>query len=406
MSSPKRPRIDDDADNEPKDSKQILVYRNGDSREWKVFKVSTSLEALLEEIGVKFGRQAKRLFTSKGAEIRSADELRNMDVLYFSSGEDFIPLPSTLVPSLPPDDSEWVLLNVGGQYFATTRTTLTSSEPRSKLAGLFSVRPNAANFAARRDAQGAYMFDREPAYFRVLLNYLRYKKVMLDKDVSATGVLEEAKYFGIEGLVKELGDVSEEQRSGFGRNRELEAGIGLIPAENGTNRPFTRQDVLIALARIPAGDLRFRAADFTGADLSHLDLNHINFKFAKMEKCDLSHCILNHSCFERADLREAKLEKAQLLGAKFNHANLSGAYAKSCILGQQGDVAVDIANMEGANLNDAVLDGSKMYGVNLKKAELNKVSLVGCDMRTAILAGATLMDCNLQHCDMKDVVLG
>ncbi|KAH8037601.1 hypothetical protein HPB51_015035 [Rhipicephalus microplus] len=110
-----------------------------------------------------------------------------MDVLYVSSGEDFVPPPSSLVPSLPPGDSEWVLLNVGGQYFATTRATLTSSEPRSKLAGLFSVGPNAADFAARRDAQGAYMFDRDPAYFRVVLNYLRYRKVMLDKDVSPTG---------------------------------------------------------------------------------------------------------------------------------------------------------------------------------------------------------------------------
>ncbi|KAL1414297.1 hypothetical protein MTO96_030532 [Rhipicephalus appendiculatus] len=432
MSTPKRARVDDDAENDPKDSKQVLVYRNGNSSEWKVFTVPASLETLLEDIGAKFGLQAKRLFTSRGFEIRSVDELRNKDVLYFSSGEDFIPrkLPSclrdsyrrskhdripfafptlclrTLAPSLPPGDTEWVLLNVGGQYFATTRTTLTSSEPRSKLAGLFSVGPNAADLAGRRDSQGAFMFDRDPAYFRVVLNYLRYKQVMLDRDVSPTGVLEEAKYFGIEGLVKDLGNVSEEPRSAFGRIRELEVGIGQAPAESGTNRPFTRQDVLTALARIPAGDLRFQAADFTGADLSHLDLNHVKFKWAKMQKCDLSHSILNHSCFEGADLREAKLEKAQLLGAKFNRANLSGAYAKSCVLGQQGDVAVNIANLEGANLNDAVLDGSKMYGVNLKKAEMNRVSLVGCDMRTAILAGATMLDCNLQKCDMQDVVLG
>ncbi|XP_075724527.1 uncharacterized protein LOC119179368 [Rhipicephalus microplus] len=356
---------------------------------------------------------------------------RNMDVLYVSSGEDFVPPPSSLVPSLPPGDSEWVLLNVGGQYFATTRATLTSSEPRSKLAGLFSVGPNAADFAARRDAQGAYMFDRDPAYFRVVLNYLRYRKVMLDKDVSPTAaelrnryatvadkareevrlfvvqgpfsVLEEAKYFGIEGLVHDLGKGS---RSAFGRIRELEAAIGPAPVESGTDRPFTRQDVLIALARIPAGDLRFQAADFTGADLSHMDLNHIKFKRAKMEKCDLSHSILNHSVFDYADLREAKLEKAQLLGAKFNHANLSGVFAKSCVMGQQGDVSANIANLEGAKLNDAVLDGSKMYGVNLKKAEMNKVSLADCDMRTAILTGVTLLDCNLQKCDMQDVVLG
>ncbi|XP_050030024.2 BTB/POZ domain-containing protein KCTD9-like [Dermacentor andersoni] len=328
-----------------------------------------------------------------------------MDVLYVSSGGGFISAPAMPVPSLPPGNSEWVLLNVGGQYFATTKTTLTSSDPRSKLAGIFSQGPNAADLAVKKDAQGAYMFDRDPVYFKPLLNYLRYKKLVLDKGVSAAGVLEEAKYFGIESLVKDLEALSkEEERTGI--ENDVQPGLGPGPAERAGNRPLTRDDVIYATARMPVADIRFQAADFTGADLSSLDLHRINFKWAKLRNCNLSHTNLSHCCFEDADLSGAKLERAQLLGAKLNKANLSGANMNHCVLGQQGDIASNSANLEGANLQDAVLDGSKMYGVNLKGALLKKASMVGCDMRSAVLTGATMVDCNLSSCNLQDVVLG
>ncbi|KAL3238788.1 hypothetical protein MRX96_021819 [Rhipicephalus microplus] len=67
MSSPKRARLDDGADNDQKENtKRVLVYRNGNDKEWKVFKVPTSLETLLENIGVKFGLQAKAAFHKQG----------------------------------------------------------------------------------------------------------------------------------------------------------------------------------------------------------------------------------------------------------------------------------------------------------------------------------------------------
>ncbi|XP_075557359.1 BTB/POZ domain-containing protein KCTD9-like isoform X2 [Dermacentor variabilis] len=405
MSNAKRPRTDEDADPDANDSKRILVYRNGNNTEWQVFTVPTSLDKLLEEIGAKFGLQAKRLFTKNGGEIRSIDELRNMDVLYVSSGGDFISAPAMPVPSLPPGNSEWVLLNVGGQYFATTKTTLTSSDPRSRLAGIFSQGPNAAYLTVKRDTQGAYMFDRDPVYFKPLLNYLRYKKLVLDKGVSAAGVLEEAKYFGIESLVEDLEALSKEEKR-TGNNNDAQPGLGLSPGERGGNRPLTRDDVIYATARMPVADIRFQAADFTGADLSSLDLHRINFKWAKLRNCNLSHTNLSHCCFEGADLSGTKLERAQLLGAKLNNANLSGANMNHCVLGQQGDIASNSANLEGANLQDAVLDGSKMYGVNLKGALLKKASMVGCDMRGAVLTDATMVDCNLSSCNLQDVVLG
>ncbi|KAH7950464.1 hypothetical protein HPB49_024176 [Dermacentor silvarum] len=361
MSNAKRPRTDEDAEADAKDSKRVLVYRNGNNSEWQVFTVPTSLDKLLEMIGAKFGLQAKRLFTKNGGEVRSVDELRqvNMDVLYVSSGEDFVS-----VPALPPGDPEWVLLNVGGQYFATTKTTLTSSDPRSKLAGIFSQGPNAADFNIKRDAQGAYLFDRDPVYFKPLLNYLRYKKLVLDKAVSAAGtffpsgtprVLEEAKYFGIESLVKDLEALTKEEERTHNKG-DAQPGLNPGPGDRGGNRPLTRDDVIYAIARMPVADLRF--------------------------------------------------QKAQLLGAKMNKANLTGATMKNCVLGQQGDIASNIANLEGANLQDAVLDGSKMYGVNLKGVLLRNASMVGCDMRSAVLTGATMVDCNLSSCNLQDVVLG
>lgn len=401
MSNPKRQRTDDDAPEDPAESKQVLVYRNGNNREWKPFTVPTSLEVLLEKVGASFGIEAKRLFTNTGGEIKSIDDLRNMDVLYASSGEDFKQVQEMTVPSLPRGSTEWVLLNVGGQYFLTTKTTLTSSDPCSMFANLFSEGPNLAGIVVEKDDHGAYVFDRDPVYFKPLLNYLRYKEVVLDKNVSAEGVLKEAEYFGIRSVVKELRTIIQEKKE---RDRTKAESAGL--PEPGIVHPLTRDDVMQAIVRIPVADIRFQAADFTGADLSKLDLSRINFKWAKLEKCDLSYATLNHCCFVGADLHEAKLEKAHLLGVNLREANLSGVSAKLCIFGKHGDSADDIASLEGANLADAVLDGSKMYGVNLKGAQLHNVSLVGCDMRSAVLVDATMVDCKLHGCDMHDVVLG
>ncbi|KAH6942229.1 hypothetical protein HPB50_002022 [Hyalomma asiaticum] len=76
MSNPKRQRTDDDAPEDPTESKQVLVYRNGNNREWKPFTVPASLEVLLEKVGASFGIEAKRLFTNTGGEIKSIDDLR------------------------------------------------------------------------------------------------------------------------------------------------------------------------------------------------------------------------------------------------------------------------------------------------------------------------------------------
>ena len=81
----------------------------------------------------------------------------------------------------------------------TTKRTLLS-EPDSMLAKMFSgeLAPGA------KDEQGAYMIDRTPDYFKPILNYLRTRELVIDPKISKDGVLAEARYFGIQGLVDQI----------------------------------------------------------------------------------------------------------------------------------------------------------------------------------------------------------
>ena len=54
------------------------------------------------------------------------------------------------------------------------------------------------------DSNGAYLVDRSPAYFEPILNYLRHGELVIDKNVNPQGVLEEARFFGIESLIHML----------------------------------------------------------------------------------------------------------------------------------------------------------------------------------------------------------
>uniref|UniRef100_A0A915AQA2 BTB domain-containing protein n=1 Tax=Parascaris univalens TaxID=6257 RepID=A0A915AQA2_PARUN len=90
-----------------------------------------------------------------------------------------------------------VNLNVGGQRFATSRHTLTWISD-SFFTSLLSGR-----IPTVHDETGAIFIDRDPALFRVILNYLRTKQVDLSS-TNMTSLKHEAQYYGLGPLIKRL----------------------------------------------------------------------------------------------------------------------------------------------------------------------------------------------------------
>ena len=93
-------------------------------------------------------------------------------------------------------------LDVGGIRYRTTRQTLLS-DPDSMLAKMFDPEaPRGTSVAPLVKIDGAYFIDRDPVYFRTVLNFLRSGHLEADCDVN--GLLEEAAFFGLSGLQEAL----------------------------------------------------------------------------------------------------------------------------------------------------------------------------------------------------------
>lgn len=105
------------------------------------------------------------------------------------NGEPFIPILSRNLGDFNnQSSSEWIKLNVGGQLFQTSRTTLLNREPDSVLATMFN--PDSKIQPSCIDSSGAYLIDRDPKYFGPLLNYLRTGNLIVDPDINPQGIFK------------------------------------------------------------------------------------------------------------------------------------------------------------------------------------------------------------------------
>ncbi|XP_040566338.1 BTB/POZ domain-containing protein KCTD3 [Lepeophtheirus salmonis] len=94
---------------------------------------------------------------------------------------------------------EIVDLNVGGTSFSTSKSTLTSI-PDTFFSALISDRLTSA-----RDKNGAIFIDRDPDLFKIILNYLRTRRIFgnLEKPV-LKALFYEAEFYSILPLVRKL----------------------------------------------------------------------------------------------------------------------------------------------------------------------------------------------------------
>ncbi|CAO3617642.1 unnamed protein product [Cunninghamella blakesleeana] len=95
---------------------------------------------------------------------------------------------------------ERIKLNVGGQIFETSLSTL-RRDPNSTLAAMF----NGYSNIVPDEVDGSYFIDRDGTYFRLVLNYLRDLKVpssVREDPKIMDELMQEARHYQINGLLK------------------------------------------------------------------------------------------------------------------------------------------------------------------------------------------------------------
>lgn len=112
-------------------------------------------------------------------------------------------------------DSTVVELNVGGVHYTSTLKTLTSDR-NSRLGELF-VDSNGKTDTSSltKDAKGRIFLDRDGVLFRYILDYLRDDAIQLPEGFrEKKRLLKEAEHFKLNGLIKCIQAVSEQNPEG------------------------------------------------------------------------------------------------------------------------------------------------------------------------------------------------
>lgn len=134
-----------------------------------------------------------------------------------------------------------IKLNVGGQIFCTTLSTLMREPSGSMFSGMLSGHfgvegANGASVAgggsaARSPSSSALFIDRDPTMFRHILNYLRDGNLSLHgmTTVQKQALGKEARYYGLAGLVSILQIDARALRTAQRRELSSEKEFKLVP---------------------------------------------------------------------------------------------------------------------------------------------------------------------------------
>uniref|UniRef100_A0A2I3GAJ8 KHA domain-containing protein n=1 Tax=Nomascus leucogenys TaxID=61853 RepID=A0A2I3GAJ8_NOMLE len=161
--------------------RQVTLFLNGSPKNGKVVAAYGSLSDLLSVASSKLGIKATSVYNGKGGLNDDIVLIRDDDVLFLCEGEPFID-PQT--DSKPP---EGLLGFHTGQYFTTTRSTL-----------------DIGVWGNKQDHRGAFSIDQSPEYLEPILNYLHHGQLIINDGIDLLGVLEEARFFGIDSLIEHL----------------------------------------------------------------------------------------------------------------------------------------------------------------------------------------------------------
>lgn len=266
-----------------------------------------------------------------------------------------------------------IVLNVGGTRFETSRATLTNSPHDSET---FFEKLFVSRLQIPRDANGAVFLDRDPTYFRHVLNWLRSGVVPRSLD-DVDALIQECHFFQLPNFVEAL-------EGGGGGKRRLGA--------MATFRDHT--ELIQFLTNLNQGHSKwisrcdFRDHNFQGMSLAGFRFGDCNFTGADLRRCNL----------ERANFSDSILDGTNFGAAKLGEANFTGMPIKNCVW--RG------CDLKRANLTNCKLDGSNFEGLNLENANFTGASLRNCNFVGAKVNKGIFTNANLQGADFSSCNVG
>ncbi|KYQ88544.1 hypothetical protein DLAC_11268 [Tieghemostelium lacteum] len=275
------------------------------------------------------------------------------------------------------EHNEWVALNVGGTTFHTTLSTLTSI----KNTVLYKMFSSESKFQiSRKDANGSYLIDRDPIYFRVLLNYLRSPsntELIIDGEVSLRGVLQEAHYFHIEPL------------------------IDLIEKLENNKADFTRKDILLHKSSIKLNKKKLIGLDLSNIEFIKENFNQSNLSYCNFENSKLSYSTLltikaKHCSFKLVTAENTILSNSNLKYTNFQQGQLTHASFNNCLLSHS---TFNEANCYGSLFQRATILNGSFKNSNLEHAKFQKANLQQCDF-----TGASIQNCHFTSADLRNCI--
>lgn len=220
-------------------------------------------------------------------------------------------------------------------------------------------------FPLEVDEDGTFFIDRSGKYFGFILDYLRTGRIPELPNISdKLNLLEEAKYFTLDSLVRALEDDIQSNRQSKISHKEFIK----LAAKLDDRKPMY-------LVGCDLRDIHLAAQNLSSALLDNVNMKGMNLEY------------VNFSC---ASLQNANLENANLKGANFENANMINVNLKGANMTSVNLSFVDLtdANMEGVSLFSGNLFNSNLSNANLANANLSSVSMSGAKFNNANLENA------------------
>ena len=174
--------------------------------------------------------------------------------------------------------------------------------------------------------------------------------------------------------------------------------LGRIPVSDGNDQEPEYFSANFSGLSFMSDSKIYISGDLSGADFSRSKLSNISFVNSDLGGADFSRVELCKIDFSKSKLAESTFEKAKLHKCCFNEAFLSCVNFKYINL--DNATSLQGANLERANLSDAVMNGVNLQSVNLSNANLGDAQLNNANLSHARLTGATGLDTRMAEADL------